>query len=145
MPAVVLLLILSLPLLGYGQSAETITEISFTTGTRGSQQEIRITPSTLHIAQKGRGGDQEAQHPLTAADWQQLLGSLQGLSLKEMEQLPAPSEKRAWDGAYYSWISISTPTKSYTSQHFDDRSPHPKLLPLMREIERLEQAHSSKE
>lgn len=114
-----------------------ITKIEFSTGTRGYQKNVFISADSVIEVTEGRESKQPVKKKIEQNEWTGLIGIASELSLSEIEKLPSPTSRRAFDGAKHSSIVITTKDgKSYTHA-FDDEQPHKKLQPLMKAISKL--------
>ena len=132
------LFLLSMLLTGLSnaQDLETWTEITFQSQTRGGNlKEVRITADSVHYRNGNmRSGDlQEVHKCLTKKDKKQLQRILKDLSETKITDLEAPSNKRAFDGAAHSEITIHIRDQKLY-HYFDDEQPHEKMFPLLNRI-----------
>lgn len=121
----------------FAQSTSEIVRIEFNSGTRGSHEQIVITPDSIVTFQENslkNDSHQPVARAASAKDWSHLLDCLRHVRLTEIETLESPTMKRAYDGASHSSIIITTSDGSTFTHGFDDEDPHHKLKPLMKEI-----------
>lgn len=117
-----------------GQSLENWSEITFQSQARiGELKEIRITPDSVHYrgGNLRNGGLTENRKCLATKAKKQLQKVIKNLNGTDISNLTSPSNKRAFDGASHSQISIKT-EKDQSDHYFDDESPHEKLAPLLK-------------
>ena len=140
-------LLISLALIGTAlmqcvsaQTVSEITRIEFNSGTRTYREQVILTPDSvvsieedfrlnLKPVVKGRKENSD--------DWQALQKSLGNVVLSEVPKLKSPSDKRTYDAAAHGTIIITTKDNKTFTHGFDDQSPNEKLMPLMREIQRI--------
>lgn len=118
----------------WGQSAETITTISFTKQSRGFLDEVVISRDSVHGATENHRMPENAQNyasSIGADEWAKLMIALKDVSLKDIDGLQSPTMNRAHDGALHSSIVITFEDGSSISHSFDDENPHPDLQPLL--------------
>lgn len=138
-------LIFSFSLLCYGtaffsslqKQQQPVAEVVFRAVSRGSSEEIRITPDSVHVQKKGLAGNVQQSRSLSKEEWQQVLESLQGIDFSTIPDLIAPGEKRHRDAAMHGSISVTSGNITYSSNSFDGHSPPRPLVPLMRVMEQL--------
>ena len=119
------------------QEKEPIQEISFSSVTRGGAENIRLTPDSVFIHKTGLMGPVDQKRAISKAEWQLVLGSLAQTTLKEIENLPAPTNQRQRDAAMHSHFSITTSRQTYTSSTFDNHEAPKPLQGLMKAVEQL--------
>ena len=116
------------------QDGEVITKITFSSLTRGYQNEVFFTGDSLIAMENNRGEEKLQKRKLQPFEWQNLLNTTAGLKLDDIPDLPSPTSKRAFDGAYHSTITIHTTSGNSYTHSFDDRNPHASLMELMEAI-----------
>jgi hypothetical protein len=133
------LVLLIAPLAGFSQSPK-ITQIVFSTSTRGFSKQVVIRPSRMEIHEENSRvstGPNNESRKLEKKDWNQLCKQLENISLSEMARWESPTMKRASDAARSSTITITTKDGKIVSHDFDNENPHAKLQPLMDMIIKL--------
>jgi hypothetical protein len=122
------------------QQKETIiTKVEFTSLTRGYQKQVFLTADSLVEIIDGRQDDNKVvKRKLPVGEWEVLLKSVRNIPLTEIQQLPSPTSRRAFDGAKHSTITLATRDGKSYSHTFDDENPHEKLQPLMDAIKKVE-------
>lgn len=121
-------------------SCQSVFDVKFTTSTRGYNKEIVITPKTISLHElnsREPGKEKNATWDLKKDEWKKVLQSLDGVMLREMPLLKAPSDKRTYDGARASMITITDKKAKIWYHSFDDESPNEALVPLMKVITEL--------
>jgi hypothetical protein len=122
------------------QTTHEIVTIQFTSIARGGySKEVIITRDSLqqYITER-RGEDRKAINTaIDKKDWALLVASTNTLAIQEVPELVSPTQKRAFDGARHSSLTITMSNRSVYSHSFDDELPHEKLQPLMNEVLRL--------
>jgi hypothetical protein len=114
-----------------------ITKIEFSTGTRGYQKNVFISADSIIEITEDRENKRPVKKKIEQNEWRGLIDIASELSLNELEQLPSPTSKRAFDGAKHSSIIITTKDGKSYAHAFDDEQPHKKLQPLMNAIRKL--------
>ena len=121
------------------QNKKEITAIEFTSLSRAYYEQVLITPDSLCNGTREAGGEIKTTcRPTTTAEWNELLNSLNGVSISEMGKLKSPSMKRAYDGALHSSLRLTTKDNQSWNHSFDDDDPHEQLRPLLIAIRKLE-------
>ena len=119
---------------------QSVYDIKFSTSTRGYTKEIVITPKiiTLHEL-NAREPDKEKNltWEIKKEDWKKVLQSLDGVMLRELPLLKAPSNKRNSDAARASTFTITDKKAKIWYHYFDDEEPNEELMPLMKVITEL--------
>jgi hypothetical protein len=115
----------------------TVKNITFTSITRGSRKEILVTSKGIKLVEQKLGNEEKStMYPIATEDWDKLISILKTINRREIDGLESPTNKRQYDGAMASTITIKYKGKTY--QHgFDDVDPHEKLKPLLNEIYRI--------
>lgn len=119
---------------------QSIYDIKFTTVTRGYNKEIVVTPKIISLHEQNfREPDKEKNTTweIKKEDWKKVTQSLEGVMLREIPLLKSPSDKRTFDGARTSTISITDKKGKIWYHAFDDESPNETLVPLMTVITEL--------
>jgi hypothetical protein len=123
-------------LFSYGQKADEITQIVFSTSTRGYLKQVLFDPSHLEVKEEGSRSGENINYSrrLNKKEWAQLCHEFKGISLGEIPDLQSPSMKRASDAAMASTITITTKKGKTVTHDFDNENPHEKLQGLMKAI-----------
>jgi hypothetical protein len=126
-------------LYSFGQRNSEIKKIEFTTLTRGANEKVLITKDCVSVIKQGRDdvNENSVEMKLQKGDWQALLNSLQNISLADISSYQAPTNKRAYDGAWHSSITITTKDEKSYGHSFDNEEPNEKLQALMKTIRTL--------
>ena len=114
------------------QGDPAIIQIEFTSLTRGYNEVINFSPDSLvQVTDKREHQQKIFKRALKPDEWNDLISSTAGVSLKDISQLLSPTAKRAFDGAKHSTITIHTKDGATYTHAFDNEHPHEKLQPLM--------------
>ena len=119
---------------------QSVYDIKFTTGTRGYNKEIVLSPKSISLHEQNfREPDKEKNTTwaIRKEDWKNVIASLDGVMLREIPLLKAPSDKRTYDGARTSTLAITDKKGKIWYHAFDDESPNEALVPLMKVISEL--------
>jgi len=115
---------------------ERIVNFSFWTASQTFHESIVIRPDSTFITK-----NYEHFKFLTSKEtWEGLIQSIDQYSLKDLLNLPSPTDNRAYDGASFSGITISTNLKRYNCGEFDDYNPNivlKRLLEIMLESKKI--------
>lgn len=137
----ILFLIASFFVIGvYAQSEQRISQIELNKISRGYQEQVLITPDSIHTFLDNSMSGQPARkraRKTEPQEWKKLIESLQNIPLKEIPSLPSPTMKRAHDAAQHSTLTITTKDGKSYPHGFDDDDPHKALRPLMKTIREL--------
>lgn len=130
-------LLWALPLfVSFAQNHVGIKSVSFSAIARGYHEEIVITPDSITLDKQTL--DDKSAHiikkHLTAGAWQQVVHTLDDVSLDSIPHLTAHSNKRAYDGARHGTLSIVTTDGRTLFHTFDNEQPHEALRPLMQAV-----------
>ena len=126
------LIFLSMNALSAG--CQTVSDIKFTTGTRGYTKEIVITPQTVTLHEENLrepAKSKDKTRELQSGEWNQLLKSMDGLALREIPLLKSPTEKHIYDGAMIFSLTITDKSGKVWSHTFDNEDPNQQLKPLL--------------
>jgi hypothetical protein len=120
------------------QKGAIITKVEFTSLTRGYQKQVFLTADSLVEVIDGRQDDTKVtKRKLPAGEWDVLIKSIGTVPLTEVQELPSPTSRRAFDGARHSTLTLTTKEGKSYSHTFDDENPHKKLQPLMDAIKKV--------
>ena len=117
-----------------GQDPQTITSVEFTRKSRGFLEQITVSKDSIrNVIENHRAGQRSGRYGRRTGkdDWQNVLKSLHGVSLEQVESLRSPTRERAHDGAFYSSLMITFEDGKSISHTFDDENPHTELKPLL--------------
>jgi hypothetical protein len=133
-----LLMVLIIGCASVAQQTSDVVKIEFTSLTRGYQETLVITRDSITYTKSGRGeaAIDQAGKLKNEEEWTALMNSLQKVTLSEIPGLKSPTEKRAYDGARHSTITITTKSNQAYSHTFDDEEPHQKLMALMKLLQK---------
>lgn len=107
-------------------SAQNFSEINYKAHTRGSTIEIVVKNNTI----KYRTNNNKKEFKLAKEEIKHLNEIIKGISLKEIEELESPTNKRFSDGALIANFRIVAENKKYTSSAFDAGNPPKELKKL---------------
>ena len=110
---------------------ERIVKISFGSGGRGFHESIIIRPDSTYVTKDSRDDKVNIKFLTSKETWERLIQSISQYSLKDLENLRSPTDDRAYDGALFSGITISTNLNKFNCGQFDDYHPNEKLKPLL--------------
>jgi hypothetical protein len=116
---------------------QSVYDIKFTTSTRGYNKEIVVSPKTISLHEQNfrePGKEKNSTWEMRREDWKKITESLDGIMLREIPLLKAPSDKRTYDGARASMLSITDKKGKIWHHSFDDEDPNEALKPLMKLI-----------
>lgn len=101
--------------------------IEYTATTRGFYQKITVKNKTVTVAKDRNGNNKPITMTLSAANWKEIISTLDTVALDKMATLKAPTEKRFYDGAAIATLQVTYKHKTHTSAAFDHGFP-PKEL-----------------
>ena len=110
---------------------ESVVEISFGSGGRGFRETIIIRPDSTFVTKHSRDDKVNIKFLTSKETWERLIRSIGPYLLKDLKNLPSPTDDRAYDGAMFSGITISTNLNKYDCGQFDGYNPNKKLKPLL--------------
>lgn len=98
-------------------------QIEYTANTRGFFQKLMVNDGVFSKSED-RNSDSKAQaSTLTKEQTQELVAAFQEISLEDLGDYKAPTEKRFYDGAAIGKLKITYQGKTYESQEFDHGNP----------------------
>ena len=106
-------------------------EISFGSGGRGFHESILIRPDSTFVTKDSRDDKVNIKFLTSKETWERLIRSISKYSIKDLVNLPSPTDDRAYDGAMFSGITITTNLNKYDCGQFDDYHPNEKLKGLL--------------
>lgn len=113
----------------YGQ--ERILKFSFEIGGFAFYEKVIITQDSTFIFELDTNVTLKRRFSTSTQTWDKLNNSIKNYSLKDLENLPSPTNFRMFDGAKQSHIIISTDKKDYNCGDFDSYNPNDKLKDLL--------------
>lgn len=129
----------------FAQSTKDITRIEFSSGTRGTHQQVTVTRDSIIVMKKElRSEEKTFYRKTTSKEWKRLIRTLGNVSLTEIPDLKSPTMKRAYDGAMHSNLMITTTSSNTFNHSFDDENPQEKMLPLLKAVLRLKEKAAGK-
>lgn len=108
-----------------------VVKYEYRSSTMLGTRTITVTQDSVVTDFNGRIGSNRTARATTPQEWKELEASVKGLNLKEINDLPAPTNKRSTDAAPFGMVKLSTADSTYHSSSFDGFDSHAKLLPLM--------------
>ena len=127
------ILILTAYLNSQCQTSSIVQKVEFTSLTRGFHKQIIISPDSVSVITQGRD-PQSYRRSLTKKEWHSLQKILADVAVTDIQSLQSPTQKRAYDGALHSALTLVTPGGQTSTHSFDDEDPHPSLKPLLKKI-----------
>jgi hypothetical protein len=123
----------------FAQQDTDVEKIKFTTLTRGAHQEVLITKDCVSMVKQGRSDEKEIKIKVKIEknEWLALLSAVEDISIANIPSYKSPSNKRAYDGAWHSSITITRKDNEAFGHSFDNEEPNEKLEPLMNAIRAL--------
>lgn len=98
-------------------------QIEYTANTRGFYQKLMVNDGILSKSED-RNSDAKAQGiALSNEQTQELVTTFQEISLEDLSDYKAPTEKRFHDGAAIGQLKITYQGKTYESKEFDHGNP----------------------
>jgi hypothetical protein len=123
----------------WSQSQQAITQIELSKISRGYQEDVRITPDSVHILMDDNTGQPGVRHSrkLEPQEWTRLVESLDDVQLTAIPSLPSPTMNRAVDGARHSTLTVTISDGRSYPHGFDDENPHEALQPLLKALREI--------
>lgn len=100
--------------------------------TRGSYKKIIAKQDTIYTI-KNRDGVAE-EKKLSKSDWNSLLTLLSKVDKENIQNLKAPTNKRAYDGALIAKLKVIHKDKTYESNSFDHGNPPAEIEKLVEKL-----------
>ena len=98
-------------------------EIEYTANTRGFYQKLMVNNGVFSKSEDRDSDAKATTIKLSERQAQDLLTSFQEISLEDLNDYKAPTEKRFYDGAAIGKLKIKYQGKTYESQEFDHGNP----------------------
>lgn len=116
-----------------------IVKIEFHTLTRGAYEHVKVTKDSVQTEKKTKDDQKERKsiRKLKPKELENLLNTIQNVSLQDIPSLKSPTNDRAFDGAYHSTIIITTADNQTFTHMFDNEKPNEKLQMLMLAIRKI--------
>ncbi|WP_067144908.1 hypothetical protein [Pseudotamlana agarivorans] len=113
-------------------ASEGLITFEYLATTRNSYYKIRVIENLIVVSKKrGKPG---APVMLPQPEWERLLELLDGIQLKEIPKLKAPSKNYAFDGAAQTTLKVTLNEHTYQTQAFDQGNPPEAIKALVKEI-----------
>jgi hypothetical protein len=119
---------------------QSVHLVKFTSGTRGYTKEVEISQKSASLVEQNfttGGTKKNTTWEIRKDEWKKIVESLNGVMLREIPLLKAPSNKRAYDGARTSTLTITDKKGKLWYHAFDDDMPNDALVPLLKTINEL--------
>lgn len=116
------------------QNVNDIEKITFKTSKRnGEVKKLEFSPKrvVLTIENNKEGERSNQSRKLSKRKFKRILRNLEKVELTSIPSLQSPTNKRAFDGADHSIISISLKDNHVYKHRFDDLNPHISLKALL--------------
>ena len=98
-------------------------QIEYTANTRGYYQKLMVNDGVLSISEDRNSDAKAKSTTLSKEQSQDLVTTFQEISLEDLNDYKAPTEKRFYDGAAIGKLKITYQGKTYESQEFDHGNP----------------------
>lgn len=105
---------------------DTVSNITYTTQSRGSFEEISISKEGVAIS-KSNDSNAKTIYKIGEKDWQELMALVSEVPLEKLSRLEAPTDKRLYDGAAMANLKLSKDGKIVETPTFDHGYP-PKAI-----------------
>lgn len=128
-----LMLFLTLQMHQMNAQNDTLSSIEFNSMTRGYQENVLLTIDSFSYRRMERNDSLVFSSAMTKKMWNKLINALPSQKFVEINELPAPTQKRNYDGARHSTLTLNASSDTY-SHSFDDENPNEKLQALMKQI-----------
>jgi hypothetical protein len=132
----VILILLNLIILNKGCTESKINQdaISFeySAMSRGQFLEIKVNNKTTSI-QKNRS-DAAILKPTEEKQWEALINLTKSITIENIPNLKAPSEKRFFDGAAIGNLTVIYEGTIYKTESFDHGNPPKEIVELVKEM-----------
>lgn len=116
---------------GFAQEkVNDFTEITYEAKTRGSEHAIKVTQNSVYF----KNNQETKEVPLSKINRDKLVKMVSQLSLQNIQNLKAPSEERASDGALHANVAVKIGKVVYTSSTFDEGNPPSELKEIVKLI-----------
>lgn len=108
--------------------------LEYTANTRGFYQKISILNHMITISKDRSGTVKPVAKKISDADWKELVGYFETITLDSLSSLKAPTEKRFYDGAAIANLKITYKEKIYETTAFDHGFPPEKIKKIVTKI-----------
>jgi hypothetical protein len=108
--------------------------IEYVANTRGFYQKITIEKQMVTVSNDRSGKEKVTPVKISNADWKTLIKLFDDVSLEEIKDLKAPTEKRFYDGAAIANLKITYKDIVYETKGFDHGFPPVEIKKLVTKI-----------
>lgn len=116
-----------------------IKKVEYHTSTMMGKTILSVTQDSVIVTFNGRGEPTYFAREAKDAEWTAVLKSIMDVDLDKIADLEAPSNRRANDVVGYAKFIVVGRDKSHISGSFDAKNPNAVLMPLMEEINKIEE------
>jgi hypothetical protein len=118
-----------------------IVKYEYQTSTMMGRTVLSVTQDSVVVTFSGRGEPTYYGRAVKPSEWKAVNASMKKVDLTEVPFLKAPSNARATDRVAYAKFTFIGEKTSTTSSDFDANKPHDMLMPLMKEIQKIQKAN----
>lgn len=112
--------------------SENIT-VTYEAASRGGYTFISINSDSL-VSQASRSPESKSIKKTSEKNWKKMIGRLQKISVENLSNLKPPSDKRLYDGAAHTTLTVTKNGVTYATQSFDDDQPPKEIEALVKAI-----------
>ena len=98
--------------------------------TRGGKVTVEVKKDKVIYKETGFN-EIEKEIEIDQEDWLGFCKIVQDINLAQLHTLMSPTDVRAYDGAWYAWLTIETESQTYKSRDFDRGRPMKEIEPLV--------------
>jgi hypothetical protein len=108
--------------------------IEYVANTRGFYQKITVENQMVTVSKDRSNKEKVTPVKISDADWKTLIKLFDDISLEEVKDLKAPTEKRLYDGAAIANLKITYKGAVYLTPSFDHGFPPVEIKKLVTKI-----------
>ena len=108
--------------------------IEYVANTRGFYQKITVENQMVTVSKDRSNKEKVTPVKISDADWKTLIKLFDDVSLEEIKDLKAPTEKRLYDGAAIANLKITYKEVVYETTSFDHGFPPVEIKKLVTKI-----------
>ncbi|UKN01120.1 hypothetical protein K6119_15430 [Paracrocinitomix mangrovi] len=116
-----------------------LEKVEYSTSTMMGRTVLSVSKDSVVVNFNGRGNPTHFSRATKDGEWDGVLSSLSKVEFDQVGDLTAPSNKRATDAAAHASFIFITKDSTIRSASFDDNNPHEMLIPLMKEINKIQE------
>ena len=132
------LVIILLAIVAFSCEETDLKQLEYHSTTMMGRTVTTVTPDSVVVTFEGRTEPTRYARATKPDEWSNILKSLENVEFDKIDELEAPSNRRATDAAPFGKFVFITKKGTFESNGFDGGNPNDMLMPVMKAIEEVE-------